>query len=226
MGKHRILVVDDDHDILELLAYNLEREGFIVKTLDRSTGVASECKAFDPELIILDIMMPDKNGIEVCREIRAIDRFRDTYIFFLSAKSERYYQQAAFDTGGDEFIEKIIGLGSLTFKIKTVLKRKLIIRKRFSTMRIGQLYIDRKSMSVSFGNREIRLSIPEFELLFFFAQNSRKIIKVDNFLLNAWGLSHYTPGNSIEVYVERLIEQLGSRWIYKVADGKYTLLPE
>ena len=108
--KHfRVLVVDDDKDILELLEYNLEKEGFTVKTIDESQDAVTVAKDFSPDLIILDIMMPHPNGIEICRELRSMKRFADTYIFFLTAKSENYYHEAALDTGGDDYIEKVIG---------------------------------------------------------------------------------------------------------------------
>ena len=121
MGKSKILVVDDDRDILDLLEYNLKREGFKVKTVEESQHAVDVCRQFEPDLIILDIMMPEVNGIEVCRRIRAIDRFKETFIFFLSAKSEVYYQKAALDTGGNDFFDKIIGIRSLRAKIKAVL---------------------------------------------------------------------------------------------------------
>ena len=221
MGK-KILVVDDDHDILELLEYNLEREGFKVKTLDDSVHAVSECKSFEPDLIILDIMMPDINGIEVCKQIRAIDRFKDTVIFFLTAKSESYYQEAALDTGGDDFIEKIIGIRSLTNKIKAVLNRKLVIRKRFPEIRMGDLYINRRAGFVAVQNKEIHLSKPEFELLFFFAQNPRKVITSNNLTENLSGSDAFSIGSSVEVYLELLMNKLDGHWLSKIADGKYT----
>jgi len=107
--RYRVLVVDDDFDILDLLEYNLEKEGYKVKTLDDSHKAVNLAKNFSPDLIILDVMMPHPNGIELCREFRSLKQFQDTYIFFLTAKSEYYYQQAALDTGGDDYIEKIIG---------------------------------------------------------------------------------------------------------------------
>src|SRR6476646_6338610 len=100
MGKQRILVVDDDHDILDLLRYNLEREGYKIMTLDSGIDAIAACFEFEPDLIILDIMMPEVNGIEVCKRIRSIRRFKDTIIFFLTARSESYYQEAALDIGG------------------------------------------------------------------------------------------------------------------------------
>src|SRR5690349_20814109 len=118
----RILIVDDDRDILELLEYNLEKEGFKVKSIDDSHVAIRVAREYNPDLIILDIMMPHPNGIEICRELRTMRQFENTYIFFLTAKSENYYLQAALDTGGDDYIEKVMGLRSLTFKVSTVLK--------------------------------------------------------------------------------------------------------
>ncbi|CAN5121279.1 hypothetical protein BH09BAC3_BH09BAC3_29780 [soil metagenome] len=130
MGKDRILVVDDDKDILELLSYNLERQGYKVQTIDVSTQALRACIQFEPDLIILDMMMPDINGIEVCRSIRSLERFKDTFIFFLTAKSENYYRDAAMETGANDFIEKIIGVRSLMDKIKVALKPPISPRKR------------------------------------------------------------------------------------------------
>src|SRR6187551_3000256 len=182
----RVLVVDDDSDILDLLEYNLEKEGLKVKVLDDSREAIEVAKDFSPDLIILDIMMPRPNGIELCRELRSMKRFEETYIFFLTAKSENYYHEAALDTGGDDFIEKVVGLRALTYKVISVLKRRFIIRKGIPELKIGNLRISRKSNSVRIGNFEIVLSKPEFELLFFFAQNPRKIITQENLVHNIW----------------------------------------
>jgi two-component system, OmpR family, alkaline phosphatase synthesis response regulator PhoP len=131
MAKDRILVVDDDKDILELLSYNLERQGYKVQTIDASTQAVRACIQFEPDLIILDMMMPEINGIEVCRSIRSLEKFKETIIFFLTAKSENYYRAAALETGANDFIEKIIGVRSLMDKIKLTLNtpRKLRSRK-------------------------------------------------------------------------------------------------
>jgi two-component system alkaline phosphatase synthesis response regulator PhoP len=217
----RVMVVDDDKDILELLEYNLEREGFVVRTVENSEEAIAVAKDFIPDLIILDIMMPHRNGIEVCRELRSIRLFQDTFIFFLTAKSERYYHEAALDTGGDDYIEKIIGLRALTYKVSTVLKRKFIIRKSVKEVRVGNLRIRRRSRSVKIGDREIMLSQPEFELLFFFAQNPRKIITLENLLHNIWGSEIYLFDTSIDVYIQSLKKKIGIDLIRQMSDHRY-----
>lgn len=222
--KHfRVLVVDDDKDILELLEYNLEKEGFAVKTIDESQDAVTVAKDFSPDLIILDIMMPHRNGIEICRELRSMKRFADTYIFFLTAKSENYYHEAALDTGGDDYIEKVIGLRALTYKVATVLKRKFVIRKSIAELKVGNLCIHRKSNSVQIGDDEITLSKPEFELLFFFAQNPSKVISHENLLQNIWGSEIYLFDTSIDVYIQNLKKKLGINLIQRTSDNHYRL---
>jgi two-component system alkaline phosphatase synthesis response regulator PhoP len=166
-------------------------------------------------------MMPHPNGIEVCRALRGMKQFEDTYIFFLTAKSESYYQQAALDTGGDDYIEKVIGLRALTYKVSTVLKRKFIIRKGIVELKIGAMRIFRKSNSVCVGEQEVSLSKPEFELLFFFAQNPRKIISQENLLGNIWGSEIYLLDHSIEVYIQSIRKKLGLDIIQHITNTHY-----
>jgi len=217
----RVLLVDDDWDILELLEYNLEKEGFKVKALEESYRAVNVAKEFSPDLIILDLMMPHPNGIEICKELRSIKQFENTYIFFLTAKSESYCQQAALDTGGDDYIEKVVGLRALTYKVKTVLKRRFVIRKSVPELKIGDLIIKRRSGSVRIGNVEVSLSKPEFELLFFFAQNPRKAISQENLLCNIWGSEIYLFDTSIDVYIENLRNKLGLDLIHRTSDNRY-----
>lgn len=217
----RVLLVDDDRDILELVEYNLEKEGYKVKTLDDSACAVSVAKNFSPDLIILDIMMPHPNGIEICKELRAMKRFADTYIFFLTAKSENYYQQAALDTGGDDYIEKVIGLRALTYKVTTVLKRSFIIRKSIPELQIGNLRLNRKANSVIVDQSHVTLNKPEFELLFFLAQNQGKIITRENLLCNIWGSEIYLVDASIDGYIHNLQTKLGVNVIQTLSGHRY-----
>jgi two-component system alkaline phosphatase synthesis response regulator PhoP len=213
--------VDDDKDILDLLEYNLEREGFKVKTLDDSREAVGAARDFSPHLIILDIMMPHPNGIEICRELRSQKQFESTYIFFLTAKSEHYYHEAALDTGGDDYIEKVVGLRALTYKVSTVLKRKFVIRKSMAELRIGKLSIHRKSNTARIGEVEVALSKPEFELLFFFAQNPKKVISSASLLQNIWGSEIYLFDTSVDVYINSLRKKLGVELIQPRGHNRY-----
>ena len=164
-GISRILVVDDDRDILELLQYNLEKQGFKVKTIADSRKAIRVAEDFEPDLIILDVMMPHRNGIEICRALRSMVRFQNIYIFFLTARSGPCNQQAALETGGDDYIEKVTGLRALTCRISAVLKDHFVIRKGIFELKVGKMIINRSTRSVSIGNHGILLSDHEFQLL-------------------------------------------------------------
>lgn len=207
--KRRILIVDDDEDILDLLKYNLEKEGYEVKALANGTRTLSAAKKFSPDLIILDIMMPGIGGIELCRLLRAKNRFMDTHIFFLTARSESYYQEAVYHTGGDDYIEKIMGLKSLTTKIRSVLKHNYVIRKSLTHLKVGKLQLNRRTTSATFCGDTVKLSGAEFELLFFFAQNPFRNISVDQLVQGIWGSNTYLPEINVEVYIRGIREKLG-----------------
>ena len=218
----RVLVVDDDRDILELLKYNLWKEGYKVKVLEESSKAIKAAKSFSPDLIVLDLMMPHPNGIELCRELRKMKQFAETYIFFLTAKSEPYYQQAALDTGADDYIEKIMGLRSLTQKISAVLKKNYIIRKGASEFEVGNLTLNRKKSSVQIGDSIRVLSKPEFELLFFLAQNKGKTINHRALLQFLWGSEIYSSETSLELYMNSLEEKIGKGYIKREENNGFS----
>ena len=200
----RILVVDDDIDILELLKYNFEKEGFEVKTLDKSKNTLKVAEKFSPDLIILDIMMPHTNGIDLCEQLRNRPAFKNVYIFFLTARSENGFQETALNKGGDDYIQKLTGVRALLYKVNSVLKRNFRIQKRFSEIEVGDLQIQRRSNSVFFRNSKVQVSDAEFELLFFFAQNRHKTISLDSIIQNIWGSEIYPFHKTVKLYIENL----------------------
>lgn len=223
--KHKILIIDDDQDILELLKYNLEKSGYEVKAICKSVNSLKVAKAFHPDLIILDIMMPKINGIEVCRQLRENPEFKNTYIFFLTALSDRELQIQALSTGGDDYIQKITGLRALTHKVGTVLKKKLIIRKWVKQIQLGDLIIERDSKTVIYKGREISLSEAEFEIMYFFAQNPKRLISRDNLLNNVWGNDVFLLTKTLDTYLKNVSEKVGMEVIRQVKEGKYRLVP-
>lgn len=222
-NKHRILIIDDDKDILELLQYNLIKEGYDVLGVSKSTDSLDAAKAFQPELIILDIMMPFVNGIEVCKQLRSTPEFKNTYIFFLTALSDKQLQKEALETGGDDFIQKITGLRALTYKISTVLKKKLVIRKSVKHIELGDLIIDRNSRLVAYKGKTIKLSESEFEIMYFFAQNPKKLISRESLLNNIWGSDVYLLAKTLDNYLKNVSEKLGVDLVKQVREGKYKL---
>lgn len=221
--KHKILLVDDDKDILDLLKYNLEREGYEVEAEKNSLHAIEKARAFHPDLIILDIMMPKINGLEVCSQLRGLDDFKSTYIFFLTAKSEKYLQHEALAKGGDDYIEKITGLRALTHKVGTVLKKNLVIRKGVKHIELGDLHIDRDTQTVFYKNKKVVLPRHEFELLYFMAQNPKKAITHDSLLHNIWGSEVYLLAKSIDSYVNNIRQKIGVSLIAKTKGDRYKL---
>ena len=217
----KVLLIDDDTDILELLKYNLEKEGYTVKAVADSTMAVKAALKFLPNLIILDIMMPHPNGIEICKALRQRKEFEETYIFFLTAKSESYYHEAALDTGGDDFIEKVIGLRALTNKVTTVLKGRYTIRKSTTEFQIGKITLNRKSSTVTVRDRQLALNKPEFELLFFLAQNPGKVITRENLLGNIWGSEIFLSNAAVDKYIRDLQFKLGTHVIQTLSADRY-----
>lgn len=212
-SQHKILIIDDDNDILDLLKYNLEMEGYLVGAELNSANALSRARVFNPDLIILDIMMPKLNGIELCNVLRQHEEFDGTYIFFLTAKSEQYLQVEALASGGDDYIEKITGLRALTHKVETVLRNNLVIRKCVQQINLGDLHIDRKEYVVFYKNKKISLPRHEFELLYFLAQNPKKVISKDRILHNIWGSDVYLFANSVEAHVSNIEAKIGENII-------------
>ena len=217
----KVLLIDEDTDILELLKYNLEKEGYTVKAVADSTMAVKAALKFLPNLIILDIMMPHPNGIEICKALRQRKEFEETYIFFLTAKSESYYHEAALDTGGDDFIEKVIGLRALTNKVTTVLKGRYTIRKSTTEFQIGEITLNRKSSTVTVRDRQLALNKPEFELLFFLAQNPGKVITRENLLGNIWGSEIFLSNAAVDKYIRDLQFKLGTHVIQTLSADRY-----
>jgi len=219
----KILLVEDETGVASFIKKGLSEEGLDVSVaLDGNTGL-SMALSHHFDLIILDIMMPHPNGIELCKEFRSLDQFANTYIFFLTAKSENYFQEAALNTGGDDYIEKVVGLLALTYKIATVLKKRFVIRKSEIELSVGNLHINRKKNTVKIGDHEFALSIPEFELLFFFAQNPRKEISQESLLHNIWGSEIYLFDSSVDVYIENLAKKIGWSLIKRTDATHYRL---
>lgn len=211
--KRRILLVDDDEDILDLLTYNLSREGYAVKTLADSTQVLPEARAFHPDLVILDLMMTPFNGIEACRMIRGEQTFQDIYIFFLTAKSDGYYQHAAFNVGGDEFVEKIIGLKPLMSKVRSVLKENYVIRKRLNKVRAGAIELVRGTNTAIVNGHKIALPRNEFDILFFLVQNEGKTIPLRQIISSLWGSTTFMDEKAALNYIDNVRRKIGKEFI-------------
>lgn len=227
--KNKVLIVDDEPDILELLKYNLEKEGYEVKTaLDGKKAVAV-AKTFLPELILMDIMMPVMDGVEACRVLRAMPEMLNTYIIFLTARTEEYSEVAGFDVGADDYLTKPIKPRALMSRINSLFKReaqKAIISGEKEVLQLDSLVIDRNSYTLTKNGVEIALPKKEFELLFFLAQNPHKVYSRDELLLNIWGSDVYVLARTVDVHIRRVREKIGEDFIKTVKGVGYKFTGE
>lgn len=223
MAKHnqKILVVDDEADILELLKYNLSKEGYDVKTASDGIKGVEVAKSFVPELILLDIMMPKQDGVETCRQIREIPETANSFVIFLTARSEEYSEVAAFDMGADDYITKPIKPRALVSRINALFRRESKQKKESNTITIGELVVDRTSYTVKIGDDRISLPKKEFELLYFLAQNPGKVFSRDELLQNIWGTDVYVLARTVDVHIRKVREKIGEGYITTVKGVGY-----
>lgn len=219
--KLRILLVDDDKDLLDLLKYNFRKDGFQVKTVSKARKAISAAVAFRPDLIVLDVSMPDGNGIDLCGEIRRIDALKDTFIFFLTARAADSSRERALETGADDFIEKLSGLRVLTNKVNAVLKNDFVIKNGVPGLASDELVVDKKAQVVYLKDQEMAISVPEFQILFFLMQNPNKVISQKSLVKIIWGSELFVHESSVKNYVENLQRKLGTKFIETVGSGQY-----
>jgi two-component system alkaline phosphatase synthesis response regulator PhoP len=206
----KILLVDDEPDILEILSYNLAAEGYQVYTAKNGAEGVEKAKKKRPDLIILDVMMPEMDGIEACEIIRNTEGLEHTLITFLTARSEDYSQVAGFEAGADDYITKPIKPKVLLSKVKALLRR---VRKEEESpsevMKIGKLIINREEYKVINRGEELILPRKEFELLALLASKPDKVFKREVILDKVWGQEVVVGGRTIDVHIRKLREKIG-----------------
>jgi two-component system alkaline phosphatase synthesis response regulator PhoP len=205
----KILVVDDDPDIIEILRYNLSLAGYQVKTAFNGKEALKKAKLFLPEIILLDIMMPEMDGIEACTQIKSLPSLKKTMIIFLSARSEDFTQIAAFDAGGDDYISKPVKPKILLRKIRSVVKRIHSSVNENTRIELGNIVIDRNEYLVKIDNNNIKLPRKEFELFFLLASKPRKVFTRDEIMSKVWGINVVVGDRTIDVHIRKLREKIG-----------------
>lgn len=206
----KILLVDDEPDILEILSYNLTAEGYQVFTAKNGVEGVEKAKKRKPHLIILDVMMPEMDGIEACEIIRATKGLEDTIIAFLTARGEDYSLVAGFDAGADDYITKPIKPKVLVSKVKALLRRtKEEEVPGDDVLKVGQLEINREEYKVVNKGEEIVLPRKEFELLALLASKPDKVFKREVILDKVWGQEVVVGGRTIDVHIRKLREKIG-----------------
>ena len=204
-----ILLVDDDEDILEFISYNLRSEGYKVVTAQNGVEAIEKAKKHLPHLIILDVMMPEMDGIEACEKMRTLPELSKTLITFLTARGEDYSQLAGFDAGADDYITKPIKPKVLVSKVKALLRRLESPEETIEQVQVGNLIIDREEYKVIKNKKEIILPRKEFELLSLLASKPGKVFKREDILDRVWGNEVVVGGRTIDVHIRKLREKIG-----------------
>ena len=216
MENIKILVVDDEPDILEILSYNLKKEGFSVVTANNGEEGLEMAEREEPSLIILDIMMPQMDGVEVCRILRGKKEFEKTLIAFLTARDEDYSQIAALDVGGDDYITKPIKPRVLMSRVKALLRRSGRIGEQGTQghlLKVGDLTVDKEKILVSRGEEKIDLAKKEFELLSLLMSKPGKVFTREEIFHKVWGTDVIVGNRTIDVHIRKLREKLGDHYI-------------
>jgi len=222
-AKQKILVVDDEPDILDLISYNLTREGYQVFTATNGRLAIEKAKEENPDLIILDVMMPVMDGIEACRLMRAMPEFKHTFMVFLTARSEEYSEIAGFHVGADDYIAKPIKPRALMSRINAILRRtsQEVVETTSDKVTIADLVIDRDEFIVYRGTDKIILARKEFELLYLLASKPNKVYTREQILKSIWEDSVVVTNRTIDVHIRKLREKIGESYVSTVKGVGY-----
>ena len=217
----KILVVDDDLDIIEILKYNLNNSGYFVKSANNGIKAIKKAKKFLPDIILMDVMMPEMSGIEACSEIRKIDQLSNTIIIFLSARSEDYTQISAYDAGADDYISKPVKPKILLKKISNIAKKIKLEKTNPKILDLGSLKINREEYIVIKNKNEILLPRKEFELLFLLGSKPEKVFTREEIMNKVWGTLVIVGDRTIDVHIRKLREKIGEKYIKTIKGVGY-----
>ena len=217
----KILIVDDDLDIIEILKYNLNNSGYFVKSANNGIKAIKKAKKFIPDIILMDVMMPEMTGIEACSEIRKIDQLRNTIIIFLSARSEDYTQISAYDAGADDYISKPVKPKILLKKISNIAKKIKLENGHSKILDLGSLKINREEYLVVKNKNKILLPRKEFELLFLLGSKPEKVFTREEIMNTVWGTQVVVGDRTIDVHIRKLREKIGEKYIKTIKGVGY-----
>lgn len=222
-ANQKILVVDDERDIVDLISYSLTKEGYQVYQAHNGKEGIEVAKQVNPDLIILDVMMPEMDGIEACRIMRAMPEFKQTFMVFLTARSEEYSEIAGFNVGADDYIAKPIKPRALMSRINAILRRNNAETgvDQADKLEILDLVIDRDSFLVYRDEEKIVLAKKEFELLYLLASKPNKVFTREQILKAIWEDSVVVTNRTIDVHIRKLREKIGDHYVSTVKGVGY-----
>lgn len=217
----RILIVDDEQDILEFVKYNLEKENYIVDTASSGKDALGKLSAVQPDIVLMDLMMPEMDGIECCMRIRELDHIKQPYIAFLTARSEDYSQIAGLDAGGDDYIAKPIKPRLLNARIKALLRRRSPIVESETPNTDNSIKIDVDRHLVILEDREIHLPRKQFNMLSLLISRAGKVVSRETLMQKIWGDDVYVSERNIDVQIRKIRESIGNNHIKTIKGVGY-----
>jgi len=203
----KVLIADDEPDILEILKYNLEKEGYVVSTAKDGNEALDKAKQFHPDLIILDMMMPKKSGLEVLEVLRLQPTFKDTLIMFLTALNDENTQLRSFSTGADDYISKPVSTNVFVSKVNALFRR--VKKQENNKVVADDLTIDPERFLVEHKGQEIVLAKKEFELLYLLAKKPGRVFLRNEILSEIWGNDVIVGDRTIDVHIRKIRQKLG-----------------
>jgi len=225
MNTAKILLVDDEKDILELVGFNLEKEGYEVHTASDGRKALEIARKIHPDLVLLDVMMPEMDGMETCREMRDDPKLKNMMIAFLTARGEDYSQLAGFDAGADDYIQKPIKTRILISRVKAMLRRSTTETSSSPAVRPAGISIDKERYLVYKDGEELSLPKKEFELLTLLASAPGRVFTRDTILNKVWGNDVIVGDRTIDVHIRKLREKLGDESFKTIKGVGYKFEP-
>ena len=223
----KILCVDDEPDILEILKYNLSNEGYNISTAADGKSAIKIANDTIPNLIIMDVMMPNMDGIEACEKLRSDEKFNDTIIMFLTARGEDYSHVAAYDAGADDYVTKPVKPKVLVSKVKGLLRRlQKVIAKDINEIVFHDIKIDREKYKVYISDNVLNLPRKEFELLYLLASKPDKVFKREKIMEIVWGSEVVVGDRTIDVHIRKLREKVGNKYFKTIKGVGYKFVSE
>tara|TARA_B100000963_G_scaffold75682_1_gene63807 strand:- start:2555 stop:3238 length:684 start_codon:yes stop_codon:yes gene_type:complete len=220
--KIKILIADDEPDIIEILKFNLENEGYKIISAVNGKEALKLADQYIPHLIILDLMMPVMDGIEACERLRMDKKFNNTVIMFLSARGEDYSQVAAFESGADDYVTKPIKPRILNSKVKALLRR---FKNEFGqVLSFENIVIDSEKYTVDVDNKAINLPRREFELLFLLASKPGKVFRREKIMESVWGTDIIVGDRTIDVHIRKIREKIGENYLKTIKGVGYQFI--
>ncbi len=224
MSKELIYVVDDEKNIRELIEYNLVKAGFIIKSFENGQKFLDALLISKPDLVCLDIMLPDFDGLDLCKKIRADKRFADIQIILLTAKATEFDTIIGLESGADDYIHKPFSVNELQARVRALLRRKTNISSTTDEVRFDKILIDVAKRTVKLNGKYVDLTLKEFELLNLLANGNGKVFTRNELLEKIWGYDYYGDTRTVDVHIHSLRKIIGDKYIFTVRGVGYKFI--